>query len=130
MRADDPASDISLWPRDLAAFSRPTVIRRVCAVKPAHFFVFFILSAGNPRGTAMGAYQKNIPHTTNFLRFASKHLGLMEDAAVYSKARPRAGRPRRIGQVNPELTLVQRNQALEVVEDKSGEVTIMIYEIP
>ncbi|OTP78880.1 hypothetical protein PAMC26577_03020 [Caballeronia sordidicola] len=35
-------------------------------------------------------------------------LELIEDAAVYVKARPRAGRPRRVAEVNPELTPVRR----------------------
>jgi uncharacterized protein (DUF433 family) len=44
-------------------------------------------------------------------------LDLMEDAAVYIKARPCAGRPRRIGQINPELTPVRHKVVRPARED-------------
>jgi uncharacterized protein (DUF433 family) len=70
-----------------------------------------------PIANVVGAAEEGTPFSELKSAYPFLSLSLMEDAAVYSKARPRAGRPRRIGQVNPELTLVQRKVVLPARED-------------
>jgi uncharacterized protein (DUF433 family) len=61
-----------------------------------------------PIANVVGAAEEGMSFSELKSAYPFLSLNLMEDAAVYIKARPRAGRPRRIAQVNPELTLVQR----------------------